>query len=88
LIPLANELPEPLVLLNIQTLPLGIVKVIGRVCDLAQELNAVNEALSFATPSHFARKSVTIFLAMVVVAGAVTAAGPVGDALLPLVLPP
>ena len=84
LIPRANELPEPVALLNVQMLPLGIVRVTGPRCALAHKLNAVNAALSFAIPSHLARKSVTIFLAMAVAsAGAGTGPGPVPPAALP-----
>ena len=53
-----------------QTLPDGIVSVIGSVCLRAHELKDIKAGESLATPSHLALKSVTMFLAMKVGAGA------------------
>src|SRR2546430_16532088 len=55
---------------NLQTLPDGIVSVIGRVCARAHELNDMKAGASLLTPLQVAPKSVLIFLKMAAGAGA------------------
>src|SRR5262245_34425523 len=64
---------------RMQTLPDGIVSVIGSVCRRAQELKDIKARESLATPLHVAPKSLTMFLAMDVGAGAGGGAGGRGD---------
>ena len=47
----------------LQTLPDGIVSVIGTVCARAHELKDIKARESLATPLHVAPKSVTMFFA-------------------------
>ena len=48
---------------NWHALPGGMVKLIGRVCALAHELNLINAGVSSDTPLHFAPKSLAMFFA-------------------------